>query len=83
MVRSGSLLLTTDAGTARADGGYMSISKAGSKRAVLALTDVLITTFHSNPEELRDPEEIWDYYTTPAPENILEVLEKTKLEATI
>jgi hypothetical protein len=80
VVRSGSILITTDNGTIRADSGFMSNTKAESKRAGLALVDTMVTTFHANPEELRDPGEIWDYFTVPAPENVLEVLEKTKLE---
>jgi len=80
IVRSGSILLTTDEGTKKADAGFMSITKAGTKRAGYALTDTLVTTFHANPEELREPDEIWDYYTIPAPKDIIEFLEKPKLE---
>lgn len=80
VVRSGSILLTTDEGPVRADSGFMSITKPGTKRAGFALVDTLVTTFHANPEELREPKEIWDYFTVPAPENILDVLDKTQLE---
>ena len=81
IVRSGSLILTTETGAIQADSGFMAITKAGTKRAGIALMDTLVTTFHANPEELRTPEEIWDYYTVPAPSNIIEVLEKSQLEA--
>ncbi len=80
IVRSGSVLLTTDDGTVKADGGFMAITKAGSKRAALAIEDTLITTFHANPEEIRDPEDMWNHYTVPAPDNLIEILEKEKLE---
>ena len=81
VVRSGSILITTDNGTIKADSGFMSITKPGAKRAGLAIVDTLVTTFHANPEELREPEEMWNHFTVPAPDNIIEVLEKTKLEA--
>ncbi len=81
VVRSGVILITTDNGTIKAESGFMSITKPETKRAGLALVDTLVTTFHANPEELRDPEEMWNHFTIPAPDNILEVLEKTKLEA--
>jgi hypothetical protein len=80
VVRSGSLLITTDNGTVQADSGFMSITKPETKRAGFALVDTLVTTFHANPEELRDPDEMWNHFTVPAPGNILEILEKTKLE---
>jgi hypothetical protein len=80
LVRNGCILLTTDDKPIKAESGFMALSKAGTKRAGIALIDTLVTTFHANPEELRDPEEIWDTFTVPAPDNILEVLEKTKLE---
>lgn len=83
VVRSGSILITTDNGTIKADAGFMSITKPDTKRAGLALVDTLVTTFHANPEELREPKKMWDYYTVPAPENIIEVLKKAELEATI
>jgi len=80
IVRSGSILITTDEGVVRADSGFMSITKPGYKRAGFALVDTMVTTFHSNPKELREPEEIWNYFTIPAPENIIELLEKERLE---
>jgi len=80
LVRNGCILLTTDDKPIKAESGFMALSKAGTKRAGIALVDTLVTTFHANPEELRDPEEIWDTFTVPPPDNILEVLEKTQLE---
>jgi hypothetical protein len=83
IVRSGTVLLTTDEGTVKAESGFMAITKAGSKRAALALEDTLITTFHANPEELREPDEMWDNFTVPAPDDLIEILEKNKLEVTV
>ena len=80
LVRHGCILITTDDKPIKAEGGFMSISKAGTKRAGIALVDTLVTTFHSNPEELREPDELWDHFTVPAPDNLLEVLSKAELE---
>jgi len=83
VVRSGSILITTDDGTVKADAGFMSITKPDTKRAGLALVDTLVTTFHANPEELRDEKEMWDHFTVPAPENILDILNTDKVEAKV
>lgn len=80
VVRSGSILITTDTGTVQADSGFMSITKPNTKRAGLALVDTLVTTFHSNPEELRDEKEMWDHFTVPAPTNILDILKTEQVE---
>ena len=58
----------------------MALSKAGSKRAGFALVDTLVTTFHSNPEELREPDELWNHFTVPAPDNLIDILSKAELE---
>jgi hypothetical protein len=81
LVRNGAILITTDNEPIKAETGYMSITKPDTKRAGFALVDTMVTTFHSNPDELRDPQEIWDTFTIPAPENLLEVLANTELEA--
>lgn len=80
LVRNGCIIITTDDKPIKAESGFMSKSKAGTKRAGIALVDTLVTTFHANPEELRDEDKLWDHFTVPAPDNILEILEKTKLE---
>ena len=80
LVRSGSLLITTDKEPVKAESGFMIKTLAGSKRAAYALVDTLITTFHANPEELREPEELWNNFTVPPDEIILEALERSKLE---
>ena len=80
LVRSGSVLITTDGDPIKADAGFMSITKPETKRAGYALVDTVVTTFHANPEELREEKELWDHFTVPAPDNLLDVLEKTRLE---
>ena len=67
VVRSGELVVTTDHGTARLSAGQMLATRAGAKRAGVALTDVVVTTFHTNPDELRDPLALWDFFVAPAP----------------
>lgn len=80
LVRNGCIIITTDDKPIKAESGFMAISKAGTKRAGYAVIDTLVTTFHANPEELRDEDKLWDHFTVPAPTNIIEVLEKAKLE---
>ena len=46
----------------------------------MALTDCVVTTYHANPEELRNPEEIKDYYTAPAPAELIEMIDRALLE---
>ena len=81
LVRSGSILITTDGDPIKAESGFMSITKPETKRAGYALVDTVVTTFHANTEELRDPQQLWDNFTIPAPDNLLEVLKRTELEA--
>jgi hypothetical protein len=81
LVRNGAILITTDKEPIKAETGFMSITRPDTKRAGFALVDTMITTFHSNPDELRDPQEIWDTFTIPAPDNLLEVLAKKELGA--
>ena len=81
LVRSGSILITTDGDPIKAEAGFMSITKPDTKRAGLALVDTVVTTFHANPDELREPEKLWDNFTVPAPDNLLEILKRTELEA--
>jgi mannose-6-phosphate isomerase-like protein (cupin superfamily) len=67
VVRSGILVVTTDNGTAEIGPGFMSVTRANTKRAGIAVTDVEVTTFHANPKNETDPQAIWDMYTVPAP----------------
>ena len=80
IVRTGRILITTDEETIEAKAGFMAASMAGSKRLGLALEESTVTTFHANPQELREPDDLWDYITVPAPDNLLEILAKKELE---
>lgn len=62
VIRSGVIIITTDEGTAEVGPGFQSVTKPGTKRAGLALTDCIVTTYHANPDNERDPEKIWDMY---------------------
>lgn len=63
VLRSGVLAVTTDNGVKTLNAGDMLVSPAGTKRAGVALADCVVTTFHANPEELRDEADIWAHYT--------------------
>lgn len=80
LVRSGCILITTDDEPIKAEAGFMAASKAGSKRLGLALMETTVTTFHANPEELREPSDLWDHITVPPPDNLLEILSKKEVE---
>ena len=80
LIRNGCILITTDDKPVQAESGFMIKAKAGSKRAGYAVIDTLVTTFHSNPEELRDPDEMWNHFTVPAPDNLIDILSKAELE---
>lgn len=70
IIRKGELLVTVGDDVVRVGAGYMGITAKGEKRAGLAVTDVLFTTFHANPKEIREETEIWAEFTIPA--NLLE-----------
>ena len=72
LVRKGDLIVSTDDGPKRLGAGAMSISRIGTKRAGVALTDVEVTTFHANPTNEQDPTELWDLFTIPTPINMIE-----------
>lgn len=67
LVRRGTLAVTTDHGPLVVRDGELLVSKAGTKRAGVAMTDVVITTFHPNPGDETDPAALWDLFTLPAP----------------
>lgn len=67
VVRAGSLIVTDGGQSKTLHQGDMVVTPAGSKRAGVALTDVIVTTFHHNAAELRDPAELWDAFTLAAP----------------
>jgi hypothetical protein len=67
VVRKGNLIVSTDSGPRTLGPGDMSVSKIGTKRAGIALTDVEVTTFHANPTNEQQPQALWDLFTIPAP----------------
>ena len=80
LVRKGDLIVSTDDGPKRLSAGDMSISKIGTKRAGIALTDVEVTTFHANPSNEQDPQALWDMFTIPAPSPAIEADNIAQLE---
>jgi len=80
LVRKGDLIVSTDDGPKRLGAGAMSISKIGTKRAGIALTDVEVTTFHANPSNEQDPQALWDMFTIPAPAPAIEANNIAQLE---
>lgn len=83
LIREGHLLVSSGGPAVSVGPGFMTVTKPGEKRVGLAVTDVVVTTFHANPQELRDKNAIWDHYTVPEPANLIEALDKALLEATI
>jgi len=81
LIRSGLIAVTTENGPQLLGPGFLSVTKAGEKRAGVALTDVICTTFHPNPTNEIDPESLWDNLTMPPPEGILEIVENAYLTA--
>lgn len=67
LVRKGDLIVSTDNGPKTLKAGDMYVSKAGTKRAGMALTDVEVTNFHANPTNEKDPQALWNLFTIPAP----------------
>jgi mannose-6-phosphate isomerase-like protein (cupin superfamily) len=80
LVRKGRLIVSTDNGSRTLGPGDMSVSKIGTKRAGIALTDVEVTTFHANPTNEQEPQKLWDLFTIPAPAIALEAAQTAQLE---
>lgn len=80
LVRKGELIVSTDSGPRTLGPGDMSISKIGTKRAGIALTEVEVTTFHANPSNEQDPQVLWDMFTIPAPAPAIGVGKTAHLE---
>lgn len=53
-VISGHALVISEFGRDEVRGGYLGLSPAGVKRAVLAIEDTLFVTIHANPTDERD-----------------------------
>lgn len=67
VVRSGDIVITTDSGAREFTSGDIVKSKAGTKRAGVALTDAVLTTFHPNHDGETDPVALWRRFTVSAP----------------
>ena len=80
LVRKGELIVSTDKGLLTLRAGDMSVSKIGTKRAGITLTDVEVTTFHANPTNEQEPQVLWEMFTIPAPAPALETAQKAQLE---
>jgi quercetin dioxygenase-like cupin family protein len=80
VVRMGTLIAHTSAGPMEFQPGHMTVTKPGDKRAVIAVTDVIVTTFHANPDNETDPQALWDRFTISAPETMLEQAAAPALE---
>jgi hypothetical protein len=63
LVRSGDITVWTEEGMKRAQAGAMVKSLPGAKRVGYAHSDTLLTTFHPNPTNETDPEELWELFT--------------------
>ena len=81
LMRSGLLAVTVDGGEKLLGPGELLKSTPGSKRAGLAFTDCVLTEFFHNPEELREEKDIRGYFCIPEPKNLVELMEKNRLEA--
>ena len=63
VVRRGDIIVYTERGMKRCRVGDMFTSYPGIKRVGFAVRKTIITTFHHNPDELRDAESLWEHYT--------------------
>lgn len=67
LLRQGELAVTSEDGVRHLQAGDMLVTPAGSKRAGVAVTACVVTTFHANPTNETDPKALWDLFTVPAP----------------
>lgn len=65
VIRYGDLIIYTEDGMKQVKAGDMIPSKAGIKRAGLAITDTYITGFMANPTNETDLDKLWEFYTIP------------------
>jgi mannose-6-phosphate isomerase-like protein (cupin superfamily) len=74
IVRSGEIAVTTDHGVVHLRAGDISVTKPGTKRAGLALTDCSVSNILVNTDNETDPEKLWEQYTVPPPLEAAELL---------
>lgn len=60
VVRVGQIIVTTDSDPIILNAGDMSITKAFTKRAGIAITDCIVTTFHDNYDNSIDDSNMFD-----------------------
>lgn len=65
IIRTGDITVWTEAGMKRLRTGELIFSKAGIKRVGYAHEDTLLTTFHANPTNEKNPELLWELFTVP------------------
>lgn len=58
VMTKGEMTLMTEDGVIRIKAPFVMTSKPGVKRAVYAHEDTIFMSFHHNPEDLRDPEQL-------------------------
>lgn len=81
VVRSGELAFTNENGEAMvASAGAMGRTPAGVKRAGLALTDCVFTTFHANPDNELDTDKLWIRYTVEPSREAIEAAHQGALQ---
>ena len=81
VIRAGSAVIYTPNGPQLFHAGHMGISPKGHKIGGYALSEVIFTTFHSNPENDKDLEILWNKYTIePTPEQIENLMKADSLE---
>jgi quercetin dioxygenase-like cupin family protein len=71
LLRQGELAVTSADGVRYLQAGDMLVTPAGSKRAGVAVTACVVTTFHANPDNETDTQALWDLFTIPAPAVLL------------
>ena len=78
VVRSGRCTVNTGNDVLECFGGEMFVSEAGAKRAFFAHERTVVTCFVANPQEIREPDKLWNYYTVD--NNLVEHKEQELLE---
>ncbi len=81
VIRAGSAVIYTPNGPQVFHAGHMGISPKGHKIGGYALSEVIFTTFHANPENDKDLEILWNKYTIePSSEQIENLMKADSLE---
>lgn len=79
VIRAGSAVIYTPNGPDTFHAGHMGVSPAGHKIGGYALSEVIFTTFHPNPDNVQDLELILDKYTVqPTEEEVEQLMNEAK-----